>query len=273
VTLKTSRLSADGKYVHTTYHTGTPGMEIYDQQLRRAMEMDVANDEHLKTMEDEPPKRGRADGTVIEVPKQDEVLVTYPDTLDGFLAAWVVRRIAQTKNIAIEMCKGAPAPDIDLTGRNWIMIGDIVSPDELSSSPKSILHIDTHKDGRVSASPMPFKDWVRTFPFGIKTMAKIGGLGCESGTSLCKAAWDFFYADRKGFDKIPRILDYVDDSLTENRYGDTADVVACVDSYPRDWRTFDSLVEAGDDRKRLAYIVAGGQAIRRYVEKCRNLPF
>jgi hypothetical protein len=234
--------------------------------------MDVANDEHLNT--DEPPKRGRADGSLIEVPKQDEVLVTYPDTLDGFLAAWVVRKVAQTKNIAVEMCKGSPAPDIDLNGRNWIIIGDSAAPDEIPSAAKSYLRIDTHKDDVNAVDALPFKDWVRTFPFGIKTMSKHGAThGRVSGTSLCKAAWEFFYADRKGFDKIPRVLDYVDDSVTSNRYGDTADVVACVDSYPRDWRTFDSLVEAGDDRKRLNYIVIGGQAIRRYQEKCRNMQF
>jgi len=227
--------------------------------------MDVANDEHLKTNADEPPKRGRADGSLIEVPKQDEVLVTYPDTLDGFLAAWVVRKVAQTKNIAVEMCEGVPHPDIDLTGRNWIIIGDSVAPDEIPSKPKSGILIVSDK-ATPGHEALPFKDWPRTFPFGIKTMTKHDIWGLVHGTSLCKAAWDFFYADRKGFDKIPRILDYVDDSVNSNRYGDTLDVVACVDSYPRDWRTFDSLVEAGDDRKRLNYIVIGGQAIRRYME-------
>jgi hypothetical protein len=226
--------------------------------------MDVANDEHTKTMTDEPPKRGSAAGKLIDPLPEDVVLVTYPDTLDGFLAAWVVRKMAREKNVPLEMAT-APPPDIDLSGRNWIMIGDAAQ--EVASQPKSGLRIRTRSDDTNLVDPLPFNDWKRTLPFGIETMVKRGVWAQVSGTSLSRAAWEFFHPGREGFDRLPRMIDYVNDSLTVNRYGDTPDVVACIESYHRQFVTYDKLVEACDDRKRLAYVIAGGQAVRRFIEK------
>jgi hypothetical protein len=216
--------------------------------------MDVANDDHLKQ-----PK-------LIEPPPEDVVLVTYPDTLDGFLAAWVVRDMARKKNVALQMIEKAPPFDIDLTGRNWIIIGGLIHPDELKSKAKSVISIINQDPPIENADkPLPFKEWKRTFPFGIASMTR-HDVGFVYGPSLCSAAWRFFNTTA-----LPRALAYVTHSLTKNPDDVTSDVVACIDSYDHRFAIFDQLILACDDNHKLAYVIAGGQAIRRYKEKNDNL--
>lgn len=213
--------------------------------------MDVANDEHLKR-----PK-------LIDPPKEDEVLVTCQDTLDGFLAAWVVRKIAREKNIAVEMAPADIGGDGASEGRNHIAICADGFP--AGTKGKSLL-IFTTSNPEGATAPIAFEDWKRTFPYGIEAMTR-GKMGLVSGTSLCKATWEFFHADANvAKAKLPRLLDYVNDSMTDNRYGDTAEILACLESYHRNFQVFDRLIEACDDHKRRAYMVAAGQAILRYKE-------
>ncbi len=201
---------------------------------------------------------------LIEPKKEDVVLCTYPDTLDGWVAAWVVRGIAQKHKIPVEfqLDVGTVHSD-DTTGRNWISIGPRPPG---SSAEKSFLGILTSVD-QGKPRPLPFKQWKRTFPFGVEKMTALAD-GYMASPSLAAAAWDFFYADRIGFDKRPRLIDYVDDSETEKfAFNDTKAVVACLRTYPMQFQTLDKLVEACDDRKRLAFVVTSGQAVLRYIER------
>lgn len=206
---------------------------------------------------------------LIEPKKEDVVLCTYPATLDGRLAAWVVRRIARTHNIPVEFTTEDTASA--MPGQNHIRLSDGVFP--VGTEGKSLLVLlsgHTRPGSSVFPAPLPFAQWKRTFPFGVETMTKHEGKAPavvgDPAKSLSAIAWDFFYADRVGFDKRPRAIDYVNDDVTnKNAFNDTAAVVACLSTYPGDFQTLDKLVEACDDRKRLAFIVTSGQAVLRYI--------
>lgn len=232
----------------------------------------------IKELPTEEPKRvvddvPRPNPQLIEPKKEDVVLCTYPNTLDGRLAAWVVRGIAKKHNIPVEFAteeKNATA----MPGQNHIVLSDSGSF-QAGTEGKSMLilrvgfPIDQPHD-----APLPFKQWKRTFPFGIETMQRLpnkaGAVVSTESKSLSAIAWDFFYADRLGFDKRPRLIDYVSDRATKNAFHDTAAVIACVQTYDDSFQTLDKLVEAADDRKRLAYIVNAGQAVLRFVEQAQK---
>lgn len=203
---------------------------------------------------------------LIEPKPEDVVLCTYPDTIDGRLAAWVVRGIAQTHKIPVEFNFNETATAIP--GQNHIAIAD--GPFPASTRGKSLLAIASYSgSNEIWPAPLSFGQWKRTFPFGVATMTKHPGnsaaLVPATGKSLAATTWDFFYADRVGFDKRPRLIDYVSDSETMNAFNDTAAVLACIRTYPHDFQTLDKLVEACDDRKRLAFIVTSGQAVLRFI--------
>lgn len=209
---------------------------------------------------------------LIEPKKEDVVLCTYPDTLDGRLAAWVVRGVAQSQKFPVEFVvekDGEPGPTA-MPGQNHIIIaaGAFLA----STEGKSAL-VFSRAASTLFEAPLPFRNWKRTFPFGIETMKKHEGktpaVVGDGRKSLSAAAWDFFYADRVGFDKRPRLVDYVNDE-TKNAFNDTAAVVACLNTYPKDFQTMDKLAEACDDRKRLAFIVTSGQAVLRYIAQHRD---
>lgn len=210
------------------------------------------------------------DGKVIEPSPKDVVLCTYPDTLDGFLAAWVVRAtMSRPQQVPTEFSVGEPEDIID-EGRNWIGIEPVGFKEGGKAFNSSLL---ISRGSLVGNAPVPFKKWERKFPYGIKTMTT-GSLGVIADfSSLAAAAWAFFKADRAGFERRPRLIDYVNDAVSGAfKFNDTKDVVACLETYPRNFGTFDSLVEAADDRKRLPYIVTAGQAVNRYKAQIAHVP-
>lgn len=211
---------------------------------------------------------------LIEPKPEDVILCTYPDTLDGRLAAWVVRRVAQAHKIPVEFNTNQTTSA--MPGQNWIAICDKDFP--TSTEGKSLMIITHGFETYLQPAPLPFKQWKRTFPFGVETLQRIPGKAgsivaaprneAPNSKSLSTLAWDFFYADRVGFDKRPRLIDYVNDAETEAfTFNDTKAVVACIWTYPHDFQTLDKLVEAADDRKRLPYIVNAGEAVLRYIKK------
>lgn len=206
-------------------------------------------------------------GGPIEPKKEDVVLCTYPDTLDGRLAAWVVRRVAKTHNIPVEF--STKDPEEPLEGRNWIAFGsDGIALGSFKSGlffvPKTLVETPSPHWNK----PIPFRQWKRTFPFGVEALSSEQTSVVYAEKSLALAAWDFFYADRLAFDKRPRLLEYVNDAVTETfGFADTKAVVACVETYDKAFQTLDKLVEACDDRKRLAFIVTSGQAVLRYIDQ------
>lgn len=201
-------------------------------------------------------------GNTVEPQARDVILCTYPDTLDGWLAAWVVRDVARTHALHVEfqLIKhgvGATLPSLD--DRNWIAIGGTGPWSDLTfAHVRGILAVGV--DGGVD--PLPFAKWERSIPFGVKRM--MVGQRSRLHTNHCLAGqmWDFFKASRKGFEKRPRLIDYVEDEKSTLNFRDT--ILTCVESYPRDFKTLDALVEACDDRRRRENMIVAGQAIRRY---------
>lgn len=203
---------------------------------------------------------------------KDIVLCTYPDTLDGFFAAWVVRHFAMKHNIPVEF-SSTGIGESNVAGRNVIEIASAVAPIDA----KSVVVIS---DGlHAMPTPRPFATWERTFPFGVKSMTDaaehIGVVCAPSGTkTLTLLAWDFFNAARVGSDKPPKLLQHLNDYLTSSaspKFADTPAIYACLDSYPRDFVTFSKLVEACEDRVRRGRMVDAGQGIIRMLQKLATM--
>lgn len=211
---------------------------------------------------------------MIEPDPKDVVLCVYGSTLDDFVAAWVVRQMAKKHNVPVEFVEWVGpmyGHTVGADGRNAFEIG---VPAGTANGARSCVMFRRGPDVRAEDYPsaLPFNKWGRTFPYGIKTMAPAGVQRVQYAASrlaLAALAWDFFHEKRVGFDQRPRLIEHLADSLSgaAPKFNDTPDVVACVDSYPRAFRTLDSLVEAVDDRKRRELVITGGQAIRRYIAK------
>lgn len=199
----------------------------------------------------------------------DVVLCSYPDTMDGAAAAWLFYKVARRDNIPVEFVNTAqsspwsPKPS-DILERNWVSIGDA----PVGTFGKGLLSI-ARMEPKL-AVPLPYAYWKRTVPFGIERMSTIGK-SCgvhDSKKSLCMMAWEFFFADRAGFDKPPRIISHIDDHITETwRYNDSKYIAAAISSYPHELAIYDQLATACEDRRRREAMIAGGQGILRYIEQ------
>lgn len=225
---------------------------------------------HSALTTDAPLPRPALSGVVEPNPK-DILLCSYPDTMDGFAAAWVVSQIARRDNIPVEFAnKGVTlgwAPEAkEILGRNWIDICDGSCP--AGTYGKSLMTFMRHDTAPLA--PIPYRNWKRTMPFGIETMASLGKL-CgvhDSKKSLCRLVWEFFCADRLGFDKPSRLIAHIDDYVTGTmRYKDSEAIAAAVSSYAHDFPIYDRLARAVDDRRRREAMIAAGQGIARYVKQ------
>ena len=200
---------------------------------------------------------------VVEPVSEDIVLCSYPDTMDGFTAAWVVYQIARRDQIPLEFVRSDYTPKkYELKGRNWIAIGH----EPLSADAKSIMTIAREKASLLA--PIPYRNWVRTVPFGIETMSPLGQVVRvqDQNKSLARLTWEFFVGDRLGFDKPARLVSYVDDLTTGKlRFNDTQDVAAAISTYPHEFHIYDKLAAACEDRRRREAMIAAGQGIRRYI--------
>lgn len=208
---------------------------------------------------------------LLEPNPHDVVLCSYASNLDAFLAAGVVRKIAMSHNIPVEF---QPA-DMEfpvLNERNHISIGDNKENIALKAMGAKSTLIFRRETVDVK-EPLPFRLWQRVFPFGVATMAQAGKFCgvADASRSLARMAWEFFHADRVGFDKLPRLIDHVDDAMTGRfRHNDTKAVVEAIESYPVDFALFDRLLQACEERKRREALIAQGQGIIRY--KSKNVP-
>lgn len=208
-------------------------------------------------------------------PKPSDILLcSYPDTLDGIAAAWVIYKVAKRDKFAVEFVKYAagttftPTPD-RVAGRHWIAICDAATP--LGHNAKSLLTF-CRTDAQTKP-PIPYRSWRRVAPYGLDdiTLGTTCGVHNEK-QSLCRTAWQFFCADRVGFDRPPRILAHVDDYITKStRYNDSADISVAIDSYPKELTIFDKLAVACEDRRRREAMVAAGQGIQRYMASLKDV--
>lgn len=205
---------------------------------------------------------------LLEPNPNDVVLCSYAPNLDAFLAAGVVRKIAMSHNIPVEF-QTDDMPFPPLAGRNHIAIGGNKENMALKALDAKSTLLFRRETADVK-EPLPFRLWQRVFPFGIQTMAQAGkfcGVN-DASRSLARMSWEFFNADRIGFDKLPHLIDYVDDAVTGRfKYADTAAVMEAVSSYPIDFALFDKLLQACKERKRREALIAQGQGILRYKAK------
>jgi hypothetical protein len=227
-------------------------------------------DRHSALTSDAPAPRPSLQGPVEPNPT-DVLLVSYPDSMDGFTAAWIVSQIARRDQIPVEFVnKGAemifqPEPK-EILGRNWISICDDGFPaGTFGKSLLTFMRCDTQP-----FAPLPYRNWKRTQPFGIETMASLGKV-CgvhDSKKSLCRLVWEFFCADRVGFDKPSRLISHIDDYTTGTlRYNDSEAIAAAVSSYAHDFTIYDRLAKAVEDKRRREAMIAAGQGIARYIKQ------
>lgn len=215
---------------------------------------------------------------VVEPDPTDVVLCSYPDTMDGFAAAWVLYQIAKRDSIPVEFVAAnnfEPTTN-EISGRNWIAICDTVAP--ASTVGKSLLVFEGIHHGKINTyhyktEALPYNRWKRTMPFGIETMATLGKVGAivDPKKSLCRLVWEFFCSDRVGFDKPPRLIAHIDDYTTGTlKYNDSKDVAAAVSTYAHDFKLYTALAKACDDRRRREAMIAAGQGINRYIEQMKR---
>ncbi len=202
-------------------------------------------------------------------PKPEDVLfVTYPDTLDGWLAAWVVRKMARGCQLHVEMATYGNIPN-SLEGRLWVAIGPGDATDfGAAFNARQILAIGAPQETEAA----PFRLWERELPFGVKSMGSADRVGVATTlTSLAAQTYAFFFAHRTGFDPTPNLIFSLEDHLTGTGAAKfSRAIVECAQSYPWDFQTLDKLVEAADDRKRRENMIIAGQAICRYIDKQGN---
>lgn len=197
---------------------------------------------------------------------RDTVFCFYEDSVDGFTAIWALRKLAQIKQVPVEFTTGFEESD-KLTSRNVIVVGsDVVADDAkqfIARGAKSVLLITRTESDAKWGLPVP--QWKRSFPYGIETLAQAPQtVGKIVGSSLSAAAWDYAFGDRKGFDRVPRLVDQVQDYASgANKYADSASVTALIETYEKTFRNWDALAEALDNKQKRGMVVAAGQAVVR----------
>lgn len=219
----------------------------------------------------EPPTAA----SFLEPTPADIVLCSYPDTMDACAAAWVVYKVAKRDKIAVQFIKHdkhaiyTPEP-ASIVDRHWIAICEDGMP--AGTYGKSLLTIMRSSAGIIKP-PIPYRNWKRKPPYGIDDIT-LGSKLCgvhDATKSLCRSTWEFFCADRIGFDKPPRMLSHIDDYITQaGRYNDSKEIAAAVSSYPRELPVYDKLALACEDRRRREAMVAAGQGILRYIEQNKS---
>lgn len=210
--------------------------------------------------------RPSLDGPVEPNPS-DVVLCSYPATMDGTAAAWVVYKIAKRDHIPLQFVTAEPGwkPEPkDILNRNWIAIGDAPA----GTFGKGLLSITRERELQRPV-PLAYAYWKRTVPFGIEKMSTIGkscGIN-DPQKSLCRMTWDFFFAERVGFDRPPRLITHIDDFTTGTlRYNDSRPIATSISTYPKELPIYDRLALALEDRRKREAAIAGGQAVLRYIE-------
>lgn len=207
-------------------------------------------------------------------PKDIVLCIFHRNCLDGFTAAWVVRKVAMKYRIPFEFVDAAygDAPP-DVTGRHVVIVDFSYPRDVLEAMAKdarSIVVLDHHKTAATDLEgypkPIPFAQWTRK-GFAIEK----SGAGRAEGESVIAAlfdmnrsgaglAWDFFFKIKDR----PRIVAQVEDrDLWRFNIRDTREVNSVLGSYPYDFEVWDRLADALEDSDKRKTIVAAGQSIIR----------
>lgn len=161
---------------------------------------------------------------------------------DGFGAAWVARRVFGTDAKYKPVQYGDPPPGT-CTGRD-VYILDFTYPRdvllELKEQAHSLLVLDHHVTAQRDLEGLDFAR------FNLE----------QSGATI---AWDHFFPDKE----CPWLLRYIEDKdLWKWELTDSEAVSAGLQSYPRNFRVWDDIVQRG-----VSSLVAEGQPILRYKKR------
>lgn len=211
---------------------------------------------------------------LVEPKETDVILCSYPDTMDGTAAAWVIYKVAKRDKLPVQFVNTGqhilwtPEPK-SVKDRHWIAICDDGIP--AGTHGKTLLTF--MRTDVQSRPPVPYRNWKRVPPFGVDDIV-LAGKTCgvhDARKSLCRLVWEFFCAERIGFDKPPRMLSHIDDHTTgAYKYNDSKEIAAAISSYPHELPVYDKLAIACEDRRRREAMVAAGQGIIRYIEQNRR---
>lgn len=210
-------------------------------------------------------------------PKDVMLVVFHRDCLDGFTAAWAVRRMAMKAKVPIEIMDAAygDAPPDDIQNRH-VLIVDFSYPraqlEAMAEAARSVTVLDHHRTAQQALEglpePLPFKMWTRK-GYGIDQVARDGHKLTalfdmeRSGAGL---TFDFFFP---GENRI-RLINYVEDrDLWRKRIKGTDEVNAFLATYPFDFTVWDRIAEVLEDQMQRGRVLDVGQALLR--QKARDI--
>jgi oligoribonuclease NrnB/cAMP/cGMP phosphodiesterase (DHH superfamily) len=213
------------------------------------------------------------------MPKPPRPLCIYhAGCVDGFAAAWVVRRFFRSRGEVIDFVAvqyGEASPDV--AGRDVIMVDFSFKRPEINrmigrdGGARSILILDHHKtaEQELAGFRRPedtwdnhldsvFRDCVENIPepsvYALFDMER-------SGAGL---AWDWFFPAVAR----PRLIQHVEDrDLWRFRLSETRDLHACLSSHPYDFEVWDELHRRSRHQDGLAALAREGSAIDRKLQK------
>ena len=197
--------------------------------------------------------------------------IYHGNCIDGFAAAWVVRKALGSDVEFFAGFYGAKPPDV--TRRDVIIVDFSYKAPVLhamAADANTIVILDHHKTAAedLAAFPRP-----PSGPYSVPAM-----LDCQrehnapcavhalfdmdrSGAGL---AWDYF---NPGMSR-PRLLDHIEDrDLWRFRLPDTRELHSAVVSYEGSFDVWDRLVEASEDRMSRRALAGEGRAIHRKLMK------
>jgi oligoribonuclease NrnB/cAMP/cGMP phosphodiesterase (DHH superfamily) len=176
------------------------------------------------------------------------ICIYHANCVDGFGAAWAVRRWAQKLGRQIEFVAGVyGSPPPDVAGKDVIMVDfSYKRPviECMAASAQSILIVDHHESAR---------DDLR----GYGPAPGPGKVTCkfDMGRSGAGLAWDFFHQGAQR----PRLIDHIEDrDLWRFALPGTREIQAAVFSYPYDFDVWDNLMS-----RDLAELETEGRALER----------
>jgi len=245
---------------------------VVDLARRTGASTHEVSTEPLPRLADAPPD-----------PKDIVLCIFHRNCLDGFGAAWAVRKAAMRDRVPVEIIDAAygdaPPPEADIAGRH-VLIVDFSYPraalEEMARHARSVIVLDHHVTARDALvglpEPLRYSKWERQkvgygfartlpdLPVGTLPLAAIFDME-RSGAGL---VWDFFFP----FVKRPVLIDQIEDrDLWKFRFKTTRDVAACLASYPKDFGIWDQIAASLEDRVKRDMIVTAGNAINRKLQQ------
>jgi oligoribonuclease NrnB/cAMP/cGMP phosphodiesterase (DHH superfamily) len=186
--------------------------------------------------------------------------------LDGFGAAWVVRK-ALGNSVEFQPAAYGSAPP-DVTGRDAVIV-DFSYPHavlmDMAQTARTVLVLDHHKSAAENLSAIPpvqaddWQDWINRAP--ARTRPYNAGVWFDMDLSGARMAWDFFFPKQE----VPWFVRYIEDRDLWRFHHDNTKAVA---SYPMDFETWDELAKSADEIPQgNVELLVEGEAILRYQDK------